>query len=69
MEFEDIARKEEIAWRQRSRTTWLREGDRNTSFFHKTANIHRRFNTIDKLNVDGVLMEDPGEVKKAIVSY
>lgn len=42
-EFEEIASKEEIAWRQKSRVIWLKEGDRNTSFFHKTANAHRRF--------------------------
>ncbi|KAG5595439.1 hypothetical protein H5410_036671, partial [Solanum commersonii] len=50
-DFEDIARKEEIAWQQRSRATWLKEGDRNTNFFHKTVNAHRRTNTIDRLKV------------------
>ncbi|KAG5575672.1 hypothetical protein H5410_055806 [Solanum commersonii] len=45
-EFEDIARHEEIAWRQRSRTLWLKQGDRNTIFFHKTANAHKRVKTL-----------------------
>ena len=50
-EFEDIAKREEIAWRQRSRAVWLEQGDRNTNFFHRTANAHRRMNTISKLKV------------------
>ncbi|RVW57158.1 hypothetical protein CK203_101758 [Vitis vinifera] len=33
---------EEVHWRQLSRELWLREGDRNTGFFHRMANAHRR---------------------------
>lgn len=67
--FEEIARIEEMAWRQRSRAIWLKEGDKNTRFFHKTANTHRRSNTIDKLKVEGVMIEDPEEIKREIVSF
>ncbi|WMV56229.1 hypothetical protein MTR67_049614 [Solanum verrucosum] len=64
MEFGDIAKHEEIAWRQRSRALWLKQGDRNTSFFHRTANQHRRINNIDKLKVNGVEIVEPEEIKK-----
>ena len=39
---------EEVSWRQKSRELWLKEGDRNISFFHKMANSHKRRNAIKK---------------------
>lgn len=50
---------EEVMWKQRSRVTWLNEGDRNTRFFHLRASQHRRRNKISKLKMaDGSFTED-----------
>ena len=45
---------EESHWRQLSREVWLKEGDKNTGFFHRMANAHRNNNTLDKVKIDGV---------------
>ena len=60
---------EEICWRQKSRSLRLREGDRNTRFFHHTTNSHRRHNTIERLAVDGEGVIDPTEINQNIVEF
>ncbi|RVW67778.1 hypothetical protein CK203_062452 [Vitis vinifera] len=45
------AEMEEMLWRQKSRELWLKKWDKNTSFFHKMANAHRRRNFMAKLRV------------------
>ncbi|RVW95287.1 Transposon TX1 uncharacterized 149 kDa protein [Vitis vinifera] len=59
---------EEISWRQKSREVWLKEGDRNTGYFHKMANAHRRRNNVDRIKINGAWCIEENEIRKGIVN-
>ena len=42
---------EEMSYRQKSRETWLKEGDGNTGFFHRMVNAHRRRNCLNSISI------------------
>ncbi|KAK9286378.1 hypothetical protein L1049_014773 [Liquidambar formosana] len=68
-EFARLARLEEISWHQKSRVLWLKEGDKNTKFFHRMANAHKKGNYIRKLIVNGALVKDENIFAREIVDY
>ena len=59
--------REEVSWRQKSREIWLKEGDRNTGFFHRMANSHRRRNSIRSISINGRRFVKEPEIKEGLV--
>nr|CAN68550.1 hypothetical protein VITISV_027787 [Vitis vinifera] len=59
---------EETHWRQSSRELWLREGDKNTGFFHRMTNAHRRNNSMEKIKINGRWLEEEREVREGVVN-
>lgn len=45
-----ILEQEEAFWRLKSRAIWVKEGDKNTKFFHKFASSRREKNSIWKIS-------------------
>lgn len=60
---------EEISWRQKSRISWLKEGDQNTKFFQKIASWRRAVNSMDRLMVDGEWVYDQEEIKEIVERF
>ncbi|RVW55173.1 hypothetical protein CK203_066945 [Vitis vinifera] len=52
---------EEAHWRQHSREI-VREGDRNTGFFHRMVSAHRRNNAMGRIKVNGEWLVEEQEV-------
>jgi hypothetical protein len=65
-----LLEQEETHWMQRSRANWLRQGDRNTTFFHNYASARRKKNYIKKLkNNDNTWVEGTEQLKPLIFNY
>ena len=56
-------------WRQLSRCRIIREGDRNTKYFHLTASMRRQRNWIDRLRINGEEVFDEVIIKSSIIDY
>ena len=67
-DFKRWALAEEISWRQKSRETWLKEGDRNMGFYHRTANAHRRRNFFSSICIHGRKLVKEAEIKDGLVA-
>ena len=68
-EFERLSLLQEISWRQKARVRNLREGDRNTAYFHRVANARKRRNSLSHLLVDGVRVETKEGMCEAVVDF
>ena len=58
---------EETSWRQKSIELWLREGDKNTGYFHKMANAHKRVNSLVKIKINGLWVTEERDIKDGVV--
>lgn len=66
---DDISKKEEISWRQKSRIKWVTEGDVNSNFFHKVVNGKRRRSFIKELELDdGTIIKNNEAISDEVTS-
>eukprot|EP00253_Pinus_taeda_P016454 PITA_16454 len=61
---------EEILWWQKSRIRWLKEGEKNTKFFHKTIVQRHMHNQISQLNnAQGEKIETQAGIEQEFLQY
>ncbi|KAF7823297.1 ribonuclease H [Senna tora] len=69
-ELETVLNQEEALWFQKARCQWIRDGDRNTRYYHTKTISHRRRNKILMLKDNsGNWTEDLEEIKKITVNF
>ncbi|CAM8885100.1 unnamed protein product [Rhodiola kirilowii] len=69
-DMDEWLRREEILWQQRSRVTWLAEGDSNTKYFHACATARHRNSSIRSLQrSDGTLATQSSEIATIAYSF
>lgn len=56
---------EEEYWRLKSRSLWLKAGDRNSSFFHKQAQARKCTNSISEIKDGIIIHKGNANIKKA----
>ncbi|XP_059067365.1 uncharacterized protein LOC131858218 [Cryptomeria japonica] len=64
VKYHKIIIREEEFWKQRSRSLWLKVGDKNTRFFHMTAMKYKAANRISMLKIGETEMRKDDEIKK-----
>ncbi|KAH6786600.1 hypothetical protein C2S52_006152 [Perilla frutescens var. hirtella] len=62
--------KEEAMWHQRSRVNWIKDGDKNTEFFHRTTSRRKKRNAITRIKDENdVLITKDDEIENVLVNY
>eukprot|EP00253_Pinus_taeda_P002878 PITA_02878 len=63
-------KQEEMLWKKKSRIRWLKEGEKNTKFFHNTTIQRRMHNNITHIqNEQGAKLEKHEEIEAELLNH
>eukprot|EP00253_Pinus_taeda_P022384 PITA_22384 len=63
-------KQEETLWKQKSRVLWLKEGEQNTKFFHRSAIDYRNVNKILELkNSEGQILRNHKDISDLLSNH
>ena len=62
--------KEELYWRKKSQEIWLKEGDKNTKYFHNSIKERRSSNKVFSIKNDqGEILTDQNQINEDAVGF
>jgi hypothetical protein len=63
VKLQKLEEQQEMYWRQRAKVHWLRNGDKNTKYFHKSASERKKRSSIKSLKKnDGSIIFEKAEI-------
>jgi hypothetical protein len=69
-EYIQALNEEEIIWRLKSKSLWLKAGDQNTSFFHRQAKVRLWANQISEIKTpEGEIIKDFDQIKQQTTNH
>lgn len=69
-ELNEIVSKEEFFWCQKLREVWLKDGDKNTKFFHNSTKARREVNKISHIiYADGRSLDNLDQIVDKATSF
>ncbi|XP_041003991.1 uncharacterized protein LOC121249346 [Juglans microcarpa x Juglans regia] len=69
-EIDGYLEEEDLKWRQRAKQRWLKDGDRNTKYFHKCASQRKQMNRIKHIkNGNGIVTFNKDEIARTFQEY
>uniref|UniRef100_A0A803MWZ9 Uncharacterized protein n=1 Tax=Chenopodium quinoa TaxID=63459 RepID=A0A803MWZ9_CHEQI len=67
---DEFERREDLFWRQRSRQDWLRDGDKNTPFFHQKESQRKERNHIREIkDAAGNSFREEEQISEVLASH
>ncbi|KAK8587732.1 hypothetical protein V6N12_022213 [Hibiscus sabdariffa] len=69
-ELTEVLRQEESLWFQRSRSEWIKGGDRNTKYYHRVAKVRHRRNVCSRIKLDdGQWCSEQSRIRQEVVAF
>ncbi|XP_019190293.1 PREDICTED: uncharacterized protein LOC109184710 [Ipomoea nil] len=68
-EFAALMKAEEVFWKQRSKQLWLKHGDANTKYFHRSATARRKHNMLSRVKDQNGMWAEGTAMNSEIIRY
>ncbi|KAK8655662.1 hypothetical protein V6N13_108234 [Hibiscus sabdariffa] len=65
----EVLKLQESLWKQKSRMKWLKEGDSNTTFFHRATKVRANRRGLNGLMIENGWTTEPDKLRRQFYGY